>query len=242
MRKLMRKEITLAASVSCFNLYNLESQVPLMEEAGVELLHFDVVDGRFNDCIILGTPTLEALRPHTELPIEVHLGVYQPERYIKQFIDSGADYIAVHYEAMNNPEKVFDQILNLGAQPILALKAETDVNEDMLRLLPYVDWIIKLTVNPGYSGQKLKIETIEKIRELRTAIRAKGYHTGIEADGNINLSTVPLVVEAGADILTGGTSGLFLHNRSIKECAQSMLETAVEHYAKIKKEEYTQII
>lgn len=226
MRELKRKNITLVASVSCFNLYNLESQVPQVEKAGIDMLHFDVVDGRFNDCIILGTPTLEALRPHTSLPIEVHLGVYEPEKYINQFVDAGADYIAVHYEVMKEPEKVFEQIRRAGAKPILALRAETDVDDGLVKLLPQVDWVIKLTVNPGYSGQRFKPETVEKIRNLREAIKNIGLNTGIEADGNINPKTIPTVVEAGADMLTGGTSGLFLKGKSIEEAAAEMLNSA----------------
>lgn len=227
MIKLKRKKITLVASISCFNLYNLESQVPLVEEAGIDLLHFDVVDGKFSDCIILGTPTLQALRPHTKLPIEVHLGVYEPEKYIKQFVDAGADYIAVHYEVMDEPERVFEQIREAGAKPILALRAETDVEEGMIKLLPQVEWIVKLTVNPGYSSQRFKPETIEKIRKLRKIINKTGLDIGIQTDGNINPNTIPAVVAAGADMLTGGTSGLFLKDRTIKEAAKAMLESAV---------------
>lgn len=226
MIELKRKEITLVASVSCFNLYNLQSQIPQVEEAGIDLLHFDVVDGRFNDCFILGTPTLEALRPHTRLPIEVHLGVYEPERYIKQFVKAGADYIGVHYEVMKEPEKVFEMILKEGAKPVLALRAETEVDDGIIKLLPYIDWIIKLTVNPGYSGQAFKQETVDKIKRLRDTINKAGYNTGIEADGSINPVTIPAVVKAGADMLTGGTSGLFVKHKTIKEAAHDMLEAA----------------
>lgn len=226
MIELKRKEITLAASVSCFNLFNLESQVCQVEEAGIDLLHFDVVDGRFNDCIILGTPTLQALRPHTQLPVEVHLGVYEPEKYIRQFANAGADYIAVHYEVMIEPVKIFEMIKDAGAKPILALRAETDVDAGIVKLLPHIDWIVKLTVNPGYAGQSFKTETVEKIRNLRKAIKEAGFNTGIQADGNINPKTIPIVVEAGADMLTGGTSGLFLKDKTIKESALEMLHAA----------------
>lgn len=226
MIELKRKQITLVASVSCFNLYNLESQIPQVEEAGIDLLHFDVVDGRFNDCFILGTPTLQALRPHTKLPIEVHLGVYEPEKYIKQFVQAGADYIGVHYEVMKEPEKIFEMILEQGAKPVLALRAETEADDGIIKLLPYVDWIIKLTVNPGYSGQIFKQETVDKIKKLRDAINQAGFNVGIEADGNINPDTIPSVVKAGADMLTGGTSGLFVKNKTIRQAAQDMLEAA----------------
>ncbi len=227
MFELVRKPITLVASVSCFNLYNIESQMSQVEEAGIDLLHFDVVDGNFNDCIILGTPTLEAIRPHTKLPIEVHLGVYEPDKFIKQFADAGADYIAVHYEVMKDPLKTFDLIRATGAKPVLALRAETEVDDGLIKLLDNVDWIVKLTVNPGYAGQTFKAETVEKIRRLREAIKKAGFNTGIEADGHINPSTIPTVVRAGADMLTGGTSGLFLKDKSIRQAADDMRKAAM---------------
>jgi len=226
MIELIRKDITLAASVSCFNLYNIESQMCEIENAGIDMLHFDVVDGHFNDCIILGTPTLEALRPHTKLPIEVHLGVNEPEKFIKQFVKAGADYISVHYEVLANPDRIFDMIEAAGAKPVLALRAETEADKGVIKLLDRVGWILKLTVNPGYSGQKFQAETVEKIRRLRKAIEEAGYKTGIQSDGNMNLKTVPQVVSAGADMITGGTSGLFLKDKSIKEAAGELLSAA----------------
>lgn len=227
MYELKRKKITLAASVSCFNLYNIESQLGEIEEAGVDLLHFDVVDGRFNNCFILGTPTLAAIRPHTQLPIEVHLAVYEPEKFIHQFAEAGADYIAVHYEALSEPEAVFEKIRKAGARPLLALRAETGVDSKLAGLLSHVDWVVKLTVNPGYAGQSFQPTALARIRELRLAAQEAGLALGIEADGNINPGTIPAVVSAGADMLVGGTSGLFLKDRSIKEAAAMMLRAAL---------------
>lgn len=233
MNELIRKDITLAASVSCFNLYNIESQMAEVEDAGIDMLHFDVVDGHFNDCIILGTPTLEAIRPHTKLPIEVHLGVNEPEKFIEQFVKAGADYVSVHYEVMKYPKRIFDMIEAAGAKPILALRAETEVDAGIVKLLDRVGWILKLTVNPGYSGQAFQAETVEKIRRLRKAISEAGFKTGIQSDGNMNLKTVPKVISAGADMITGGTSGLFLKNKSIKEAAGELLTAARAAYRKM---------
>ena len=226
MIELKRKKITLAASVSCFNLYNIESQMQEVVDSGIDMLHFDVVDGRFNNCIILGTPTLQAIRPHVELPVEVHLGVCEPEKFIDQFAEAGADYISVHYEVMKEPHKIFDMIERAGAKPVLALRAETEVDEGIISLLPRIDWILKLTVNPGYSGQTFQTETIDKIRRLREAITKAGFETGIQADGNINPRTIPSVVSAGADMLTGGTSGLFLKDKTIKQAVKEMRRAA----------------
>lgn len=223
---LIRDKIILSASVSCFDLYNISSQLPQIEQANIGLLHFDVVDGSFNDCIILGTPTLADIRPHTSLPIEAHLAIYKPEKHIDQFVEAGADYIAVHYEVMKKPLKVFNQIRKAGAKPILALRVETDYTEDMDELFEEVEWITKLTVNPGYSGQPFNEGALKIIANLRRAIERQGLNVGIQADGNINSQTIPSVVSAGADMLTGGTSGLFKKNKTIKESAQEMIELA----------------
>jgi ribulose-phosphate 3-epimerase len=210
--------VLVAASVSCFDLCNMGRDLTELTEAGIDLLHFDVVDGRFNDCFILGTPTLLSLRKNTNLPIEVHLGVYEPEKYIRQFIDSGADYVAVHYEALKDAEAgltLFQTIESSGAKPILALRAETGVDEGVLLLAERVDWIVKLTVDPGYSGQRIKPDAIASIRELHRSMKENGIAARIEADGCINRDTIPLVTEAGATILTGGSSGLFHEGGSI---------------------------
>jgi ribulose-phosphate 3-epimerase len=226
------KKIVLSASVACFNLYNIESQLEDVKNAGIDFLHFDVVDGRFNDCFILGTPTLKAIRANTKLPIEVHLAVFEPERYVGQFVQSGANYIAVHYEAMNSIDRimrVFDLITSEGARPLLALRAETDVNRDISELIPLVDWVTKLTVAPGYAGQQLQQVAVKGIEELKSAVVDKNCQTRIQADGNINIMTIPLVVTAGATILTGGTSGLFREGSSILDNANSMLEAALSN-------------
>ncbi len=218
-------KILVSASVSCMNLYNLEQQMQEVEDSGVSFLHFDVVDGYFNNVFILGLPTLQAIRPHTRLPIEVHLGVNEPERFIRQFADAGADYIAVHYEN-KDPEGAFRMILDSGARPVLALRAETDAEEGMKAYLPYIPWVLKLTVNPGFSGQTIQPEAIEKIRNLRNLIEGAGCRTGIQADGNMSPANIPRVREAGANIFTGGTSGLFIKGVPISEACRAMQDAA----------------
>lgn len=228
MYRLDRQDITLSASVSCFNLYNMQSDMEQVHHSAVSFLHFDVVDGRFNSCFILGTPTLAALRPHTQLPIEVHLGVYEPLRFILQYAACGADYISVHAETGDRKEllRCFDAIRQAGAEPVLALRAETEVSDDILMLARHVPWILKLTVDPGYAGQAIKPEAFASIRRLREALRSEGLDAGIQADGNVNLQTIPELIRAGADMLTGGTSGLFLREATVADNAQRLLEAA----------------
>ncbi len=221
------KKMILGGSASCFDLYNLEKQFQGIHEAPVDFVHFDVVDGYFNQCIILGLPTLQMMRPYTELPIEVHLAVYAPKRYIAQFVEAGADIVTIHPEGTKDVMEAFDYIRSLGAKPALAFRSETDPAEELLPLMEQAEYIIKLTVDPGFSGQKIQPEAFEKMQNLRRMMDAHGIGTPIAADGNVNVNTIPTLVRNGAEMLIGGTSGLFLKGKSVRECAEAML-TAME--------------
>lgn len=219
------KQISISASVSCMDLCNLGSHIKEIEQTKkISLFHFDVVDGHFNDCFILGETTLEQMRAHTTLPIEVHLAVNHPERYIERFAQSGADFIAVHYEAMENPLKIFEQIRSYGATPILAYRCNTEPDENFISLAKEVPWILKLTVNPGFSGQKMQKSSLDHIKKMRELLVENNLETDIQADGNINAETIPLVVASGATILTGGTSGLFLKGYTLAQNIENMLK------------------
>lgn len=223
----MSAKYTLGASVSCFDLFNLEEQFKQIHDAPVDFLHFDVVDGSFNECIILGLPLLAAIRPHTKLPIDVHLAVYQPERFIEQFAEEGADIISIHPEGTNDIIGNFERIRKLHCQPALALRSETCADKSLLPVLEQALFITKLTVNPGFSGQKIQEDSIKKMMELRRLMDDNGIKTPIVADGNVNPATIPSLVQAGATVLIGGTSGLFLKGRTVKENAQAMLKAMV---------------
>ncbi|MEQ8155523.1 MAG: ribulose-phosphate 3-epimerase [Clostridiaceae bacterium] len=226
MIEVVRKEIMVSASVSCMDLCNLKREIGEVEKSEVSFFHFDVVDGHFNKCFILGETTLQQMRSQTKLPIEAHLAVYEPEKFIESYVKSGADYIAVHYEAMENPLKIFNMIRKFGAEPILAYKSTTAPGDDFISLAKEVPWVLKLTVNPGFSGQKMHDFAVDDIKRMRDMLNDEGLKTGIQADGNINVSTIPAVRNAGADIFTGGTSGLFLKEKSIEECCGEMLKAA----------------
>jgi ribulose-phosphate 3-epimerase len=215
-------EYILGASVSCFDLFNLEKQFEQIHEAAVDFLHYDVVDGQFNRCIILGLPLLAAIRPHTALPIDVHLAVYQPERFIDQFAEAGADIISIHPEGSADVIGDFERIRKAGCKPALALRSETDAGAALLPALEQALFVTKLTVNPGFSGQKIQDQAFGKIRALRKLMDDHGIGTPIAADGNVNPSTIPLLVESGASMLIGGSSGLFLKGGNVKENAARM--------------------
>lgn len=219
----MKHNLVLGASVSCFNLFSLEKQFLEIHSAPIDFMHFDIVDGRFNNCFILGLPLLEAIRPHTKLPIEVHLAVFEPERYIEQFSKAGADLISIHPEGTDDIIGAFELIRKCGSKPVLALRSETEATEELLPALDQAEYIIKLTVNPGFSGQAIQPASFQKIKKLRELMDSHGICTPICADGNVNEKTIPQLVEHGAEMLIGGTSGLFLKGRTVEECARVMI-------------------
>lgn len=209
--------------MSCFDLFHLERQFAQIADAPVDFMHFDVVDGWFNQCIILGLPLLEAIRPHTKLPIDVHLAVYEPRRYIEQFVRAGADIVALHPEGTKTLLDDFALVRQCGAKPALALCSGTQADETLLPALEQAEYVVKLTVNPGYSGQKIQPASFEKMRRLRELMDRHGISTPIAADGNVNPATIPQLVRNGADMMIGGTSGLFLKGKTVRECAEAML-------------------
>lgn len=207
----------MSASVSCMDLGAIDEQIKAVEASSTSFFHYDVVDGEFNRCFILGDLLCEYLKKNSRLPIEVHLAVYDVDKYIEVFAKKGVEYIAVHYEAMKNPKQIFEKIRNLGAQPILAYRADTPPGEDFPELVRQCPWVLKLTVNPGFSGQKINPAAIDHIKMMRDMIKAHKLTTRIQVDGNVNAATIQSLTEAGGSIFTGGTSGLFLKEGTIEE-------------------------
>jgi ribulose-phosphate 3-epimerase len=220
------KEVFLSASIACADFGHLAEQIRELEEAGVAFLHFDVVDGQFAPTFIMGPPVLASLRPYTKIPFEVHLACWNPEKYVEQFVQAGADYIAYHIEATKDAEHLAGIIRLAGAKPIVALRPETPPEAISDSLLAQVDMVLVLAVHPGFAGQRFIPETVEKIRALARRIGALGLNCPIEVDGNVNERTIPGVVEAGAQVLIGGTSGLFRKDRTLKESVRIMREVA----------------
>jgi ribulose-phosphate 3-epimerase len=211
------KNLRISASVSCLDLLHLERELFDIEKTDISFLHYDVVDGVFNQCFGLGDFLLPFIKKASKKPIEVHLAVKEIDLYLEPMIRAGADYIAVHYESMSDPLLTFERIRALGAKPILAYRAETAPQEDFVVYAKEVEWVLKLMVNPGFSGQKMHESALDHIKTMRTLIIQNGLSTGIQADGNINRESIRRIVEAGADIVTGGSSGLFLKNGTLEE-------------------------
>ncbi len=222
------QEIIISASVACADFGYLANTLKELEEAGVGLLHFDIVDGSFAPTLIMGPAILASLRKYSNLPFEAHLACWNPEKFIGQLVKAGADYIAFHLEATDHPEDLADFIRSQGVKPVIALKPETPARALTEQLIEKVDMLLVLTVHPGFAGQEFIFETLDKIEELAERVYKVNPYCLIEADGNINKNTIPQVVERGARVLIGGSSGLFVKGMNFKESVYLMKHSAKE--------------
>lgn len=197
--------VKIAPSMLACDFSRMGEEAKRMEEAGADCLHLDVMDGMFVPNISFGIPVISCLRSVTEIPFDVHLMVVEPERYIERFIDAGADRVTVHVEACADIPVALDTIRLKGKRVGLSLNPKTPLE----KILPYLDkcdYILVMTVEPGYGGQALIPAVLEKIKALRDLIRERGLSLEIEVDGGVNLKNAAAVIEAGADILVAGSA------------------------------------
>ena len=197
--------IKIAPSILAADFANLGRDVQALSTWGADWLHFDVMDGQFVPNISFGPPILSSIRPQTRLPIDVHLMVENPSRFIPWFIQAGADIITIHVEAEKHLHRSLQQIHEAGRKAGIVLNPGTPAVAAK-EVLPYCDLVLVMSVNPGYGGQKFIPESVEKIAELRKMIDARGLPTEIEVDGGINPETAKLCIEAGATVLVAGSA------------------------------------
>ncbi|MFC2059720.1 ribulose-phosphate 3-epimerase [Chloroflexota bacterium] len=197
--------IKLAPSILSADFGRLGEQVAEATRAGADYIHVDVMDGHFVPNITIGSPVVAAIRSRTNLPLDVHLMVEAPERQINQFAEAGADIITVHIEACQHIHRIVQTIKGLGIKAGVALNPGTPVSlaED---ILPYIDLILVMTVNPGFGGQTFIEGMLNKMAHLRAELDRRELVTELEVDGGINTETAPKVAKAGARVLVAGAA------------------------------------
>ncbi|MCR4940840.1 MAG: ribulose-phosphate 3-epimerase [Treponemataceae bacterium] len=199
------KKTLLAPSLLSSDFSALGAAVAEIEKRGGKIVHIDVMDGSFVPNITIGQPVVASLRRHSELPFDVHLMVLHPESQIDSFVEAGADMITFHYEACVHHHRVVQQIHAAGKKAGISIVPSTPVSV-LKELLPFVDLVLVMTVNPGFGGQVLIPECLTKVRELDDIRKKMGYNYLISVDGGINESTFRDAVDAGSDILVSGSA------------------------------------
>ena len=203
----MRKTPKIAPSMLASDFSRLGEEVRAMQQAGADYIHIDVMDGHFVPNISIGPQMVKALRPHTKLPLDVHLMISPVDPFIKEFADAGADIITVHPEAGPHIHRTLQLIRAAGKKAGVALNPGSPVSL-IEPILADIDLILVMTVNPGFGGQSFIDSQRAKMRELRALIDRSGKAIELEVDGGINGQTAALAVEAGADVLVAGTAAL----------------------------------
>jgi ribulose-phosphate 3-epimerase len=197
--------IAIAPSILAADFSRLGEQVREAERGGADRIHVDVMDGHFVPNLSMGPVVVKALRPVTKLPLEVHLMVEEPARFIELFDQAGADSMIVHHEVLDDPRPVLEEIRGRGKRVGMAINPGTSI-EVLEPYLPEIDLALCMTVWPGFGGQAFIPESIERIRELRALIERVNPACELEVDGGIDLHTAPGCVEAGANVLVAGTA------------------------------------
>ena len=197
----------LSASILSADFGHLAAQVQEAEAAGVDWIHVDVMDGVFVPNITIGPEVVKAIRQATSLPLDVHLMITEPERFLEAFVDAGADWLGIHAEATIHLERHIQRIRELGAKAAVSLNPATPLSA-IKYVLADLDLVLLMTVNPGFANQKLIRGALPKIRRLRQMIDDRGAKALIEVDGGVKLDTIGELAENGVDVFVSG-SGLF---------------------------------
>lgn len=216
--------IKIAPSILSADFAKLGQEVKEVEAAGAELIHIDVMDGHFVPNITMGPIVVEALRPITQLPLDVHLMIENPDNYIEQFAKAGADYISVHVEACRHLHRTIQLIKSLDVKAGVVLNPHTPI-ESIQHILEDIDFVLFMTVNPGFGGQKFITSVVPKIEALSAIIKERGLNIEIEVDGGITAQTIGECAKAGVTMFVAGSA---IYNKEDRAKALQEIKAAGE--------------
>lgn len=214
-------EVEISASIMCIDWLNAGSQLKILEDENIDYLHWDIVDGKFAPDFTMGTSIINKFREKTSRRSDYHLMVEEPSRIFDSIEVSSGDMITIHQECCRNLHRDIINLRKRGVKVGVALNPGTSL-ESLDYIIEDIDIILIMTVNPGFMGQKLIPQSIRKIERLKAWIDEMRLNTKISVDGNVSLEHIPQMVAAGADILVGGSSGLFLKETSLKKSLDQM--------------------
>lgn len=205
MRQETKELIKIAPSLLSADFANMARDIKELESAGADLLHCDVMDGVFVPNITFGIKMIEDIKKITNLKLDAHLMIVEPQKYIERFAKAGADIITIHIEAVKNAVEAIQQIKSFGVSAGIVLNPETSVSA-IKDVLPFCDMVLVMSVHPGFGGQEFIASSIEKIKEIKSMITALGKDIDLEVDGGINFDNVQSVIDAGANIIVAGNT------------------------------------
>ena len=197
--------VKIAPSILAADFARLGEEIAAVEAAGADMLHVDVMDGHFVPNLTIGPPVVKAVKAVTKLPLDVHLMVEQPDALLPDFIDAGSDNLTVHVEACRHLHRTIQSIKDAGVRASVVLNPATSLYA-LDEILPEVDMVLLMSVNPGFGGQRFLPATLDKIRALRTQIKERRLPVAIEVDGGVKADNAAEICAAGADVLVAGTA------------------------------------
>lgn len=199
------RTIDIAPSILSADFSRLAEEIKAVEDGGAALLHVDVMDGHFVPNITVGLPVVKSLARATRLPLDTHLMISEPGRYAEQFVQAGAQMVSVHVEADAHLHRTVNAIKTAGAQAGVVINPATPI-ETLSEILDYVDYVLVMSVNPGFGGQKFIPTSLDKVTRLRRLIDQRGLPVRIEIDGGVDLNNIRQVVDAGAEMIVSGSA------------------------------------
>lgn len=215
----------ISASMMCTNFIDVKSDLIALENSGIEMLHFDIMDGSFVPNFTLGPCVLNNIRSKTNIPFDIHLMIDKPEDKIDFFDIREKDYVSVHCESTNHLQRLLVKIRGKGAHPGVALNPATPLDQ-IENILDDIDFVLIMTVNPGFAGQKFVPHQLNKIKKLREMLDKSGYNDiMIQVDGNVSFENAMKMRQSGANVFVAGTSGIFRKDMDIPAAARKLRES-----------------